>query len=1168
MKNKLSLLLLVLCAFVCMNVEAQFASAPAFPGAEGHGRYTTGGRGGTVVHVTNLNDSGTGSFREAVTGGSNRTIVFDVAGVIALLSDIKMKDNLTILGQTAPEPGITIRYYTVQPGANNIVRFIRFRRGQERDINDGADATWQRNVTGLILDHCSFSWSIDEIASFYDNNNFTMQWCTVGESLTNPGHSKGAHGYGGIWGGKLASFHHNMIAHVMNRGPRFNGARYLWNGYTSNKEYSTYNWENTVQAENVDFRNCVMYNAQGTCYGGPGGGQINIVNNYFKAGPSYGLKSDKDANGNSISVNSSSSVRGNQERITTISVANSDNSTNSEVYTMTSRYYINGNTVQKYAANNSGAKTANRDWDGVSYDSGVKTSNGERYTPDPNNYYGSGVEHTTIDGVSCVKIKMTSPCPVGYVTTHTADDAFTKVLTYAGASLYRDNVDTRYATEAQNGTATYTGSVTKSPGIIDKVSDVNGYTEENFGTGSHSANFDTDNDGMPDEWETDNGLNPNVNDANLYTIDNVSNGGKGYYTNIEVYANSLVEDIMKNENKDAQSSVDEYYPSLTNTEGGDTPTATPSEWFADSNTSVAASQTYTNDANITVTTSDAGTLNNDSQTIDGKSVTQGINVRSSTSGSTELSITPKVDGELKIYIRRQWSNGMAVNDGKDVNLYNGSTKETGVLAYNDITTTSDYAYSIKTYSLTANTTYKLTASGTTGRLYGYIFTPSGSSTPEKTKYTVSFENEGVAYGESLSIEEGQTVSAPTAPEKDGYTFKGWSLTQNGDVVQFPYTITAATTFYAVWEENTIDPVEPTGEAVVSLVGGFGNEYSKTVDGVNVSVSRTSGNVAWGDNSRGYRWQQNGVIKISVPDGYHPTSVTFTSGSNGNNVDRMGGKVCVYTDNIQLQKWNGISAKAESYYWANTVGQFNPISFENLSTGDIYVSSITVTYAKDEESLSLTEDIDYTTFFAGHYNSVILTRSIPVKSWSTLVVPFDVTTDQLEETFKDPANSEVAVITKFDGNTLYFKTQDHINANEPVLIYLSEKNDDNVYDFGNVTVKNGTPESTSGGATMVGTYKTIQGTSLEKTKYYFISGGKFYDTSYLSSMKPFRAYFYIANSSDAKQLNLGFGDYVTGVESNSIQIVDTEKPLYNMAGQRVKAGTKGLLIQNGKKIFIK
>ena len=535
---------------------AAMAQAPAFPGAEGHGRYITGGRGGKIVHVTNLNDSGTGSFREAVKSG-NKIIVFDVAGVIALKSDLKFADNITILGQTAPSPGITLRYYTVQPGSNNIIRFLRIRRGQEKNINDGADASWQRNKTGIIFDHCSFSWSIDEVASFYDNNNFTMQWCTVAESLTNPGHSKGAHGYGGIWGGKLASFHHNFVAHLMNRGPRFNGARYGWTGYTSNKEYSTYKWQNAVQAENVDFRNCVMYNAQGTCYGGPGGGQINIVNNYYKAGPSHSLKGTT-LNGLKVDV-STGKERGSQDRITLVTLSTQSNSDKKhpELYDMTSRYYINGNTTET----TKGSKTANKDWKGVSYDKGVPSLNGEYYSPDAKNFYGDAVAHTTISGKSCVKIKMDEPAPTGQVTTHSAAEAYEKVLAYVGASLYRDEIDARYMEEAKTGTATYKGSITNSPGIIDKVSDVKGYTEDNFGTGTRPADFDTDKDGIADEWEKANGLNPNdASDALTYSLDE-----KGYYTNIEVYANSLVENIMKAENQDALSGVDEYYPTTVST---------------------------------------------------------------------------------------------------------------------------------------------------------------------------------------------------------------------------------------------------------------------------------------------------------------------------------------------------------------------------------------------------------------------------------------------------------------------------------------------------------------------------------------------------------------------------------------------------------------------------
>ena len=537
---------------------AALAQAPAFPGAEGHGRYVTGGRGGKVVHVTNLNDSGTGSFREAVKS-SKRIIVFDVAGVIALKSDLKFADNITILGQTAPSPGITLRYYTVQPGSNNIIRFLRIRRGQEKSINDGADATWQRNKTGIIFDHCSFSWSIDEVASFYDNNNFTMQWCTVAESLTNPGHSKGAHGYGGIWGGKLASFHHNFIGHLMNRGPRFNGARYGWTGYTSNKDYDTYKWENPVQAENVDFRNCVMYNAQGTCYGGPGGGQINIVNNYYKAGPSQSLKGTTQ-NGIKVDV-STGKERGNQERITLVTVSTSSNSDKNhpEFYEMTSRYFINGNTTET----TKGSVIKNKDWKGVSYDKGTYTYNDEIYSADKKNLYGDAVAHQTISGVSCVKIKMDAPAPTGEVTTHSAAESFSKVLAYSGASLYRDEIDARYMEEAKTGTAKYKGSITLSPGIIDKVADVNGYTEANFGTASRPADFDTDKDGIPDSWETANGLDPNdATDALTYSLDS-----KGYYTNLEVYANSLVEDIMKQGNADAESKVDEYYPAWKNPTG-------------------------------------------------------------------------------------------------------------------------------------------------------------------------------------------------------------------------------------------------------------------------------------------------------------------------------------------------------------------------------------------------------------------------------------------------------------------------------------------------------------------------------------------------------------------------------------------------------------------------
>lgn len=494
---------------------AAMAQAPAFPGAEGFGRYTTGGRGGKVIHVTNLNDSGDGSLRQAVSGSDKKIVVFDVGGIIALESDLHIGANTTILGQTAPGDGVTLRYYTVNyDGDNIIVRFIRFRRGEEVNKNDGADATWTRHHRNIILDHCSFSWSIDEVASFYDNRDFTMQWCTIAEALNNAGHNKGAHGYGGIWGGKGASFHHNFLAHLNNRSPRFNGTRYAWDGY----DQDTY--PNTVQAERVDFRNCLIYNwGTGGCYGGPGGGFINMVNNYYKAGP--GTK--------------------NKNRVTECSTASSGNSAGApaELIGMKSRYYINGNYVHGYGAN--------YDWQGVTYDNGRNT-----FT-DPAGYYGEGEGAT-------VSVRLDEPIEAGTVTTHDAETAFEKVRQYAGASLSRDAQDARYAEEAAQGMAIYTGSVTKLPGILDVVADQGGYT---LPSATRPEAFDEDGDGIADSWERVNGLNPSdPSDATTYSLDPAK-----YYTNIEVYANSLVQDIMLAGNADAISAVEEYYPAYTMTNG-------------------------------------------------------------------------------------------------------------------------------------------------------------------------------------------------------------------------------------------------------------------------------------------------------------------------------------------------------------------------------------------------------------------------------------------------------------------------------------------------------------------------------------------------------------------------------------------------------------------------
>lgn len=258
--------------------------AIAFPGAEGYGKYATGGRGGKVWVVTNLNDDGPGSLREAVQDNKPRIVVFAVSGTIHLKSKLNIKGNITIAGQTAPGDGICLADQPVSiAGDNVIVRYLRIRMGDKyQNLGEVAgsghdDALSASRRNHIIIDHCSLSWSTDEVLSVYAGDSTTIQWCMIYEPLNYSYHFEAGdtdfehHGYGGIWGGRHLSAHHNLFAHCLSRTPRFDGIR-------------------NAPEEFVHFSNNVIYNwGHNNMYAGEGG-RYNIIANYYKAGPNTNKK--------------------------------------------------------------------------------------------------------------------------------------------------------------------------------------------------------------------------------------------------------------------------------------------------------------------------------------------------------------------------------------------------------------------------------------------------------------------------------------------------------------------------------------------------------------------------------------------------------------------------------------------------------------------------------------------------------------------------------------------------------------------------------------------------------------------------------------------------------------------------------------------------------------
>jgi hypothetical protein len=442
----------------------------AFPGAEGFGRFTSGGRGGQVIKVTNLNDSGPGSLREAIETKTTRIVVFEVSGTIHLQSSLRITHpNITVAGQTAPGDGITLTNYPFEFASSNIiVRFMRFRLGANvtDQYLDAMTSNFNRNI---IVDHCSLSWGTDETGSFYANENFTLQWCILSEGLNRSTHSKGEHGYGGIWGGKNASFHHNLMAHFTNRNPRFDSPD-VYKTSAAIQEYRGV----------VDFRNNAIYNWRDEASRGGEAGTFNMVNNYYKPGPA--------------SLRRNFFLHPHKKVSNGVLVHNYG------------KFFISGNVLE------GNSTVTNDNWAGVSPTAGSSSD------------------------IPGMKLNSALQSNV-YEVTHTATEAYEKILQLGGASLIRDAVDNRIIQETRTGTFTFNGSNGSTLGIIDHQRDAGGWPTLR----SQPALKDSDGDGMPDAWEIEMGLNPSVTNDREYKL-------SPYYTDIEVYINSIVEHIVNETN--------------------------------------------------------------------------------------------------------------------------------------------------------------------------------------------------------------------------------------------------------------------------------------------------------------------------------------------------------------------------------------------------------------------------------------------------------------------------------------------------------------------------------------------------------------------------------------------------------------------------------------------
>ena len=463
------------------------AEIAAFPGAEGGGAYSFGGRGGRVIVVKNLNDSGPGSLRDACEQGGARVVVFNVSGIIRLKTPLIIRaPYITISGQTAPGDGVCVAGESVWLNTHDVVvRFMRFRRG-ETYVGRRDDSIGGNPVGNIMIDHVSASWGLDENMSMYrhmynDSTGKTEEkLATVNITIQNSIFSEALdtwnHAFGSTLGGENCTFMRNLWADNGARNPSIG-----WNGIFNFANNVVFNWNN----RSTD--------------GGDYTALYNIVNNYYKPGPVTDLKEP-------ISYR----------------ILKPESGRSKLPYVVFGRAYVEGNIIE------GNEKITKDNWDG-----GVQLENkkGELLTlAQASSYFAA--------------MRVKKPFPMAKITILPTLAARDYVLANAGAMLpKRDPVDTRILKQVKTGKIEYIEGV-KLPekdfehrrlpkdsyklGIITDISQVGGYPEY-----KGTPYKDSDDDGMPDAYELKNGLNPkDASDA--------AKIGKSGYSNIEVYLNSVV----------------------------------------------------------------------------------------------------------------------------------------------------------------------------------------------------------------------------------------------------------------------------------------------------------------------------------------------------------------------------------------------------------------------------------------------------------------------------------------------------------------------------------------------------------------------------------------------------------------------------------------------------